>query len=169
MICRQNLTRTGLSGSDSLFFNPDGTIRKVIPTLRGVGVTSALQKIEIDRYSQISEAGVSVVFLDTLNTFNGWKSILDKQNAWIKYNTVDFGSKKLKSVQLKALSQTGGTLQIRLDKADGILLAEVKIPEGTGWNTVNTRMLKFQKGIHNLVVLLKDNKPVEIDWIQFKN
>jgi len=154
---------------DSLFFNPDGTIRKVIPTLRGVGVTSALQKIEIDRYSQISETGVSVVFLDTLNTFNGWKSILDTQNAWISYNTVDFGSKKLKSVQIKALSQTGGTLQIRLAKADGILLAEVKIPEGTNWNTVNTRMLKFQKGIHNLVVLLKDNKPVEIDWIQFKN
>jgi len=67
------------------------------------------------------------------------------------------------------LSQTGGILQIRLDKADGTLLAEVKIPEGTGWNTVNTRMLKFQKGIHNLVLVLKDNDPVEVDWIQFKN
>jgi len=49
------------------------------------------------------------------------------------------------------------------------LLAEIKIPEGTGWNTVNSRMLKFQKGIHNLVVVLKDNNPVEVDWIQFKN
>ena len=67
------------------------------------------------------------------------------------------------------MSQTGGILQIRLDKADGTLLAEVKIPEGTGWNTVNTRMLKFQKGIHNLVLVLKDNDPVEVDWIQFKN
>jgi len=146
----------------------DGTIRKVIPTLRGVGVTSALQKIEVDRYSRISETGVTVAFLDTLNTFNGWKTILDKQNAWIQYNTVDFGNKKLRSVQVKALSHSGSILQIRLDKADGTLLAEVKIPEGTGWNTVNTRMLKFQKGIHNLVVLLKDNNPVEVDWIQFK-
>ena len=154
---------------DSLFFNPDGTIRKVTPTLRGVGVTSALQKIEIDRYSHISETGVSVAFLDTLNTFNGWKSILDKQYAWIRYNTVDFGSMKLKSVQVKALSQTGAILQIRLDKPDGLLLAEIKIPEGTGWNTVNSRMLKFQKGIHNLVVVLKNNNPVEVDWIQFKN
>jgi hypothetical protein len=154
---------------DSLFFNPDGTIRKVTPTLRGVGVTSALQKIEIDRYSKISETGVSVAFLDTLNTFNSWKSILDKQYAWIRYNTVDFGSMKLKSVQVKALSQTGGILQIRLDKPNGTLLAEIKIPEGTGWNTVNSRMLKFQKGIHNLVVVLKDNNSVEVDWIQFKN
>lgn len=52
---------------------------------------------------------------------------------------------------------------------NGTLLAEVKIPEGTGWNTVNSRMLKFQKGIHNLVVVLKDNNPVEVDWIQFIN
>ncbi len=40
---------------DSLFFNQDGTIRKVIPTLRGVGVTDASRKIQIDRYSLISE------------------------------------------------------------------------------------------------------------------
>jgi hypothetical protein len=152
---------------DSLFFNSDGTIRKVIPTLRGVGITDALKKIDIDRYSQISNEGVSVAFLDTLNTFNGWKTILDKQNAWIQYNTVDFGNKKLKSVRVEALSQTGGILQIRIDKTDGILLAEVKIPKGTGWNTVDTRLSKYQKGIHNLVVVLKDNNPVEVDWIRF--
>jgi hypothetical protein len=152
---------------DSLFFNSDGTIRKVIPTLRGVGITDALKKIDIDRYSQISNEGVSVAFLDTLNTFNGWKNILDKQNAWIQYNTVDFGNKKLKSVWVEALSQTGGILQIRIDKPDGILLAEVKIPKGTGWNTVDTRLSKYQKGIHNLVVVLKDNNPVEVDWIRF--
>jgi hypothetical protein len=60
-------------------------------------------------------------------------------------------------------------LQIHIDKADGILLVEVKIPKGTGWNTVDARLSKYQKGIHNLVVLLKDNNPVEVDWILFKN
>ena len=152
---------------DSLFFNSDGTIRKVIPTFRGVGVTSALKNIEIDRYSHKSETGVSIAFLDTLNTFKGWKTILGKQNAWISYNAVDFGSKNLKSVRIKALSQDGSILQIRLDKVDGILLAEVKVPEGTGWKMVDAGLLKFQKGIHNLVVVLKDNNPVEIDWLQF--
>ena len=154
---------------DSLFFNPDGTIRKVTPTFRGVGVTYALQKIEIDRYSRISETGASVALLDTLNTFDGWETKLNKQNAWIQYNTIDFGNKMPKSVQIKALSPTGGTLQIRLDKAEGFLLAEVKIPKVTGWNTIDTRLSKYQKGIHNLVVVLKDNNPVEVDWIRFKN
>jgi hypothetical protein len=153
---------------DSLFFNPDGTIKKVIPTFRGVGITSALQKIEIDRYSQISLTGASVAFMDTTNTFNGWKTILSKQNAWITYKAVDFGSKKIKSIQVKAMSQTGGTIQVKLEKPDGLLLAEVHIPKDTKWNTVSGKILKYQKGIHNLVVMLKDN-PVEVDWIQFKN
>ncbi len=108
---------------DSLFFNEDGTIQKVKPTLRGVGVSSAIKNIEIDRYSQISESGASVAFLDTADTFKGWKTRLDKQNAWISYNSVDFGNKKLKSVQVQALSGTGGTLQIRLDKPEGQLLS----------------------------------------------
>lgn len=132
-----------------------------------MGVTDTLKKIEIDRYSQISNNGVSVAFLDTLNTFNGWKTILDKQNAWIEYNTVDFGTKKLKSINVQALSHAGGTLQIRIDKTDGILLAEVKIPKSAGWNTVDARLSKYQKGIHNLIVVLKDNNPVEVDWIRF--
>jgi hypothetical protein len=59
---------------------------------------------------------------------------------------VDFGNKKLKSVNVQALSQTGGTLQIRIDKSDGILLAEVKIPKGTDWNTVEARFVKLSKG-----------------------
>ncbi len=152
---------------DSLFFNEDGTIRKVIPTLRGAGVTPASQKIEIDRYSLKSGTGVAIAFLDTLNTCKGWKTILDNRNAWIRYNAVDFGIEKLKSVQVKVLSQTGSTLQIHLDNADGPLLSEVKIPGGTDWKTVDSPVLEFPPGIHNLVVVLKDNNPVEIDWIRF--
>jgi hypothetical protein len=153
---------------DSLFFNADGTIQKVIPTLRGVGVTNATHKIEIDRYSLKSKTGISIAFLDSLNTFNGWKTIFDGKNAWVQYNAVDFGSKKFQTVQLKALSKAGGILQIRLDKTDGPLLSEVKIPEGMGWDTVDAPVLNYQSGIHNLVVVLKDN-PVETDWIQFAN
>lgn len=152
---------------DSLFFNPDGTIQKVTPTFRGVGLTSASREIQTDRYSHISPEGVSVALLDTLNTFKGWKTVLDKQNAWIRYNAVDFGSKKLKQVQVNATSLTGGTLQIRLDKPDGVILAEVKIPKGTDWSTVKTRVSRYQKGIHDLIVVLNDNNAVEIDWIKF--
>jgi len=152
---------------DSLSFNADGTIRKINPTLRGVGLTDATKEIQIDRYSRISENGASIVFLDSLNVFSGWKIILNKQDVFVQYNAVGFGNKKLNSVRVKVSSQTGGTLQIRIDRKDGPLLAEVKIPKGTGWNTIDTRIMKYQKGVHNLFVSLKDNNPVEIDWISF--
>jgi hypothetical protein len=154
---------------DSLFFNEDGTIRKVTPTLRGVGVTEATREIQVDRYSRISTRGASIAFLDSLNTFNGWKTKLDTKDAYIQYNSVDFGEKKLNSVRIKALSHHGGTLQIFLDKANGTLLAEIKIPESSEWSTVNVRILKLQKGIHNIILVLKDNNPVEVDWIQFND
>jgi hypothetical protein len=152
---------------DSLSFNADGTIQKVIPTLRGVGLTNAADKIEIDRYSSISESGATVAFIDTMNTFKGWKIILESKNAWVKYNAVDFGNKKMKKVELKAKSEDGGILQIHLDKADGPLIAEVIIPKSTDWKTIEAKVNKLQSGIQNLVLVLKDS-PVEIDWIQFK-
>ncbi len=154
--------------ADSLFFNADGTIQKVTPTFRGVGVTSATNTIEIDRYSSKSETGSSIAFLDSTNTFKGWKTILKSKSSWVKYNTVDFGKSKLKSFQVKALSEKGSTLQIHLDKIDGPVMAEVKVPKGKSWNTVEAKVSKFQAGIHNLVVVLKDENLVEIDWVQFK-
>ena len=154
--------------ADSLFFNADGTIQKVTPTLRGVGVTMATDQIEIDRFSSKSETGSSIAFLDSTNTFNGWKTILDRKEAWVKYNTVDFGISKIKLVQVKALSEKGSTLQIRLDRIDGPVIAEVKIPKGKNWNTVQTKVSKFQVGIHHLVVVLKDENRAEIDWIRFE-
>jgi hypothetical protein len=153
---------------DSLFFNEDGTIRKVIPTIRGVDLTDASQKIQIDRYSEKNDQGASIAFLDTLDTFGGWKTILDMSNAWIKYNSVDFRSTSMKSINVRALSKTGGTLQIRLDKVDGPVIATVTIPKSNEWNVIKSSLSGFEAGIHNLIVQLKNNDNVEIDWVSFE-
>ena len=153
---------------DSLFFNEDGTIQKVTPTMRGVGVTSASQKIEVDRYSIKSDTGVSIAFLDTMNTSGGWKVVLGNQGAWIQYNAVDSGNGKYRSVQVKALSRAGGTVQIRLDNAGGPVLSEVKIPGSKDWITVDSGLSKLQPGVHNLVIMLKGDNPVEVDWIRIE-
>lgn len=153
---------------DSLFFDNEGRIQKVIPTLRGVGVTKASQEIHIDRYSSKSEKGASIAFLDSLNTFKGWKTILNSKDSWVQYNTVDFGKDMLKKIQVKSLSQNGSTLQIKLDKADGLVIAEVKIPKGTRWNTVEVKVSKQTTGVHHLIFALEDENTAEIDWIKFE-
>jgi hypothetical protein len=152
---------------DSLFFNGNGTIQKVIPTLRGVGLTNASQKIQIDRYSRISEKGVSIAYIDTLHPFEGWKTRLDTAEAWIQYNSVNFEKKNYRTVQINCTSEYASIVQLRLDDKNGSLLSEIKIPGNTGWKIIDAPVLKYSQGIHNLVVILKSNNPIEIDWIRF--
>jgi len=153
---------------DSLFFNSDGTIKKVIPTLRGVGLTDAFQKIQIDRYSFKSNDGASIDFLDTLNRFGGWKTILNKSNSWIQYNSVNFSNRKFKSINVKAKSSTGAVLEIRLNNAEGPIVATIKIPAGREWATVKAPVKALLPSIQNIVLALKGDDSAEVDWITFE-
>ncbi|HPG41265.1 MAG TPA: family 43 glycosylhydrolase [bacterium] len=152
---------------DSLFFNADGTIKKVTPTLRGVGLMAATKKLQLDRYTAISGEGASIAFLDTLDKHQGWQAIMDKPGAWFRYNSVDFGKKKLKKVTVNALSAAGGVIEIRIDKLDGPVIAVVTIPKHTGWTEVTAKVSKKTTGVHNLFAVSKD-KPVAIDWLSFE-
>ena len=152
---------------DSMFFNADGTIQKVIPTLRGVGLTKASSKIQLDRYSQISSNGASIAFLDTTNRFGGWKTKLEK-DAWVKYNAVDFSAKKFKTLKVNASSESGGTLELHLDKADGALVSTIEVPKSAGISEIKAKVKASLKGVKNLVLVQKGNNPIEIDWITFE-
>ena len=74
----------------------------------------------------------------------GWKTIFNKPNAWIKYNTVDFGNQKLHAVVVKAMSSTGGTLQIHLDKIQGPLIAQIKVPQTDEWKEIKTPLSSYK-------------------------
>ncbi len=152
---------------DSLFFNGDGSIKKVIPTLRGVGVTDASKEIQIDRYSNKSD-DVSINFLDTTNRFLGWKTVFNKTGARVQYNSVDFGRKKTESITARASSAAGATLQVRTGSIDGPVITEIHIPKSTKWNVTKSKVVNFKPGIHNLFVILKGGEEAEVDWITFK-
>lgn len=154
--------------ADSLFFNADGTVQKVIPTYRGIGVTKANAQIQIDRYSRIGDKAISIAFLDTANKFQGWKSVFEAAGAWLQYNSVDFGKKKFKSVILRAQSAAGGALQIRIHDLEGPVLAEIPVTAGNEWQLVKAPLVKFEPGIHNLFFVSKDNKRIEVDWTSFE-
>ncbi len=153
---------------DSLFFNEDGTIIKVKPSLRGVGVSKASEKIQIDRYSDISKSGVNIDFIDTNDTFKGWKVQLLSKDAWVKYNRIEFDTKNLSKVKVNAKSAIGGKIEIRLNNPQGKTLTSVNIPANKEWIIYEAPLsLKPHKNV-DLVILLKSNSDVEIDWIKFK-
>lgn len=152
---------------DSLFFQADGSIQKVKPTLRGVGVTAAENEVQLDRYSDKS-ANVSIDLLDSANTFQGWKTVFNSKGSWSQYNKVDFGNGKLKSVLVKLRAPAGGKLQIRLDGVNGSVLAEMDMLKNQDWSTLKVALKKLKAGIHNIVVVSANDGLVEIDWIKFE-
>ena len=153
---------------DSLFFNTDGTIQKVIPTKRGVGITPASGKIQLDRYSAISENGAKIAFNDAKNTFAGWKTILDNKGAWISYNSVNFEKKNKGKVVVSAGALNGGKVELRIDAFDGPVLTEINVPKSKEMTVSKTKINKVEAGIHNIFVVAANDNPVEIDWISFE-
>jgi hypothetical protein len=153
---------------DSLFFNNDGSIQKVIPTLRGVGLTDAGKQIQMDRYSMLSDQGASIAFIDTTNRFEGWKTILNGTGAWVQYNNVEFGKKNFKRVVVRAGSEKGGIIEIHLNNPEGPVIAHMNITAGTEWQIVKAPISGIKQGVKNIVLLSIGNNPVEVDWIRFE-
>jgi hypothetical protein len=153
---------------DYLYFNDDGSIKKVIPTLRGVGIADATSKIQIDRYSDISKEGVAASFINTNSTFEGWKISLAGKNTWVKFDRVDFGKGNLKSANVRSRSETGGVVEIRADKVDGPVLARVEIGKGADWQVVNAKVTGAPSGVHDLVVTHNEDSNVDLDWVRFE-
>jgi hypothetical protein len=152
---------------DSLCFNADGTIKKVLPTLRGVGITDASTKIQLDRYSKISNRGVTIAYLDTANYFKGWKTVFHATGSWVQYNGVDFKC-NVKMFNISALSPKGGLLYLKFNDDYGTVIAKMELPKNESWTTVQVPVPKVEKGIHNLIVQSQNDKTVEIDWLQFE-
>ena len=152
---------------DSLNFNPDGTIQKVVPTLRGVGLTKARSHIQIDRYSALQGKGIGIEYLDKNNCFAGWKTLFSKSNTALIYNKVDFGNEKVEEITVRAKSSKGGVLVVRADGKKGNIIAKVKIPKSAAWKNVRTQVLHAPQGVHALHVFLQSGADVEVDWLGF--
>ena len=109
-----------------------------------------------------------MTFLNAASKQLGWKITLNEKNAWVRYDRVDFGKGGLKSVNVRSVSSTGGVIEIRLDKPDGPVVAEVETGKGADWNVANSKLIDVPSGLHDLVVSAKDKNDVELDWISFE-
>jgi hypothetical protein len=164
---------------ERLAFNPDGTIAKVTPTERGVGVSDARREIHLDRYSALSE-GASIEYLQRwTNTFAGWKVMLPAA-SWVKYDDVRFGGDD-RRVQARVLAPRGGSLMVTAGGpgGDAMEVARMDIPAGNSrWMIVEADLGAVPDGVKNLTVQNAAPPPapqqrmtgggqVEIDWIRF--
>lgn len=147
---------------EKLFFNPDGTIQEVKPTLRGVGISNAFERIQVDRYSAISEVGARIEYIDAANTFKGWKTQLS-DGGWIQYNDVKFDVEP-QMVLVNACSAEGAIVRILVGKS---CVAKVKIPaRGRFESTIQKLTTKISPAISDIRLELESGA-AQIDYIQF--
>lgn len=153
---------------DSLSFDSEGKIVKVTPTLRGVGISDACQPVQVDRYSEISDHGVELDFLNAHNRSAGWAVAVNTRDAWVKYNRVSFQHVKSGKLMIRACSPKSGKLLICTGSPTGPIVAEVEIPATDDWISIESRLSEIPEGVADLVVVSDSPNPVWIDWIRFE-
>lgn len=150
-------------------FEADGRIPLIQPTKEGVVESAAnLNPFVRTEAETIGwEEGI-----ETAQDSTGKVYVTDIDNGdYIKVRSVDF-KKGAKSFEAKVASvKEGCTLEIRIDKIDGYLLASLPISASIPSGSWNVRSVKTKKvtGIHDLyfVFSTKESGLIQLDWWKF--
>ena len=170
---------------EKVSFNSDGTIQEVKPTMRGVGINQATEKIEIDRYSSAS-ADVTTALIDTVNTFRSYQATLPKKGSWLCYKDVDFSSLTDGYLVVGANAADNTEFTIREKSAKGKIIARIKMTvksemtrpgmsmpfrrdQRNQWLTQTATLDYTPKGVTDVVITNEGDAAVSFDWVQFKN
>ena len=146
---------------DKVFFNEDGTIQEVIPTLRGVGPVKAMSEVHIDRYSSIE--GAVIAYLDPADCFKGWKTVFSKAGDKVCFNELDFGEKAPGKVVFCVRAPQGGRIALTAGET-----AQFDIPATDEWTEVTLPMPFKAVGMQDLELELVSENTLELDWITFR-
>ena len=162
---------------DKVRFNPDGTIEQVIPTLRGVGVTPASDRIQMDRYSGIYHVATGIDFLDPAKPFDGWFVHLGRAETWVRYDEIDFGGENPKNVTFRYRADKKTKVSLWL--SDDVTLGSFDLPAAKNWKEVTLpvtgptvpegRTFRGEltaTGIRNLKLRV-DEGGLDLDWVSF--
>jgi len=135
---------------DSLQFNEDGTIKLVVPTRRGVGVTDGRGHIEMDR-SNVIGGGATIAYNDTTNCSLGWKLSLPA-GGFAEYGNVKITDPSNYTVYVSQPGWFGRTSLKKIDEVPGLTL-DIK---------------KLDSGYYVVRVENKGERAQEVDWISIQ-
>ena len=156
--------------ADYLTFNKDGSIKKVIPTMRGIGNPTIQDTIQVDRHNGIYKAETAFV---SGGEPNGW--MVCEAHSWsnVRFNGVDFGDGRAKKIKARVASgQRAGNFEVRMGSQNGPLVAKFPINYTGGWDkwqTIEADIQHNAKGIHDIYVVFNgeagNTKTVNLNWL----
>ena len=157
-------------------FRKDGTIEEVKPTLRGVGITKATDRMEVDRYSAAG-SGTTIDYIDTLNYFRGWYATLPQKGSWVRYGKVDYAPLREGAyavVQVRAKANTSLTLlsgKKQIARIPVTVITErggFRRDQSGQWLTLTAPLTWMPKSVADITVTC-EGKAVDVDWVQLRN
>ncbi|PWJ43174.1 family 43 glycosylhydrolase [Sediminitomix flava] len=156
--------------ADYMTFKKDGSIKKVKPTRRGIGIPTLGDTIQVDRYNEIHRANTAFVGGEEPL---GWMVSDTRMNSYVKFNKVDFGKGTAKKMQARlACGQRIGSIEVHLNSPKGKKIAEFSLAYTGGWNsweTFETDLLESVEGVHDIVIVFKSDwgstKTANLNWL----
>lgn len=154
-------------------FNKNGTIKKVKPTLRGIGYPTLRDTIQIDRYSEISGAQTAFV---SGGEPAGWMVCEAANKSFVTFTNVDFANGgATKMVARMASGQRLGKIEVRKDNPSGDIIATFPIKHTGGWDswvTLESDIKTKLTGLNDIcVVFISENgstKTANLNWLMIK-
>lgn len=149
---------------DKVRFNPDGTIEQVTPTYRGVGVTPASDRIQMDRYSGIYHVAAGIDFLDPARPFDGWFVRLGRPGTWVRYDEIDFGETSPEAVTFRYRAPENAEVSAPLSDEES--LGTFLLPASEDWTEATLPVTGTATGLRNLKLQVLRGS-ADIDWVSF--
>ena len=139
---------------DELFFNEDGTIKEVIPTLEGpkqIKCVNPFQKNEAETMAAQSYL-MPGIETDICDDLGGGRMVTHIESGdWIKIAGVDFDS-GVKTFEARISAQNYGAIEIRLGNENGQLIGKCDIETTGGLKIWQTKLcnVKETNGVHDV-------------------
>jgi len=154
---------------DEITFNNDGSINQKVATIRGVGIPTEEDIIQIDRHNGINNAQIHLV---EGNEPKGFQVDYIQNNGWVRFNKVNFDNKLGEFKARVSSGSSGGTLEFRIGSPGGQLLASMPISNTGGWGQWKTKTIASNanvSGIKDLVCVFKGTSQYlfNLNWVSF--
>jgi arabinoxylan arabinofuranohydrolase len=135
---------------DEMFYNSDGTIKQVVPTVDGLKQLKYVNPyVKNSAVTMYKESGT-----ETEECTEDGRCVSFIQNGdWIQVKGVDFGQSGATGFEARVASATnGGNIEIRLDGVNGKLVGTCSVPGTGGWHTVTTKTCDISgaTGVHDV-------------------
>jgi arabinoxylan arabinofuranohydrolase len=154
---------------DKLEYNPDGTIKPIVPTIDGLTQLKYLNPFErVEAETIAQQSGIKTEVCS-----EGGMNVTSIENGdWIRLRGVDFGTDANSFGARVASTNFSGSIELRLDSLNGTVIGTCFVPntgDAQTWTTAYCSIYGAY-GVHDLYLKFKgsdESSLFNINWWQF--